>query len=297
MTLVRSLVVLALALAPARALAQAWVPEKGSLDVGLDYNLGVSTKIIGDKMDFADAGSTTHQMTAIADYVPIEHLGVTVDVPAIAIRYSGSKTMYPHPGGGQYDDGNYHYTLTDLRAGARYQVLEDPLAIAPYLAFSVPMVDYENVGNSVAGRHLRALHVGSSFGRLIGESSYAHLTYEFSFVQRYNKSKFTEFHNQNHTDIAVSFGHKLLDDRLDLHVDANLLITHGGVNFSEFGTLTRDELLYHDPILKEDIALVGGGAAYQLTPAWGINASLRAFVWGQNAQNANVLALGVFWSN
>lgn len=286
-----------LAISVTDAAAQAWVGPQGSLDIDLDYNLGISdTVVTDDGNDFPDAGTTTQQITLGAEYAPIPKLAVTVAIPFAMLKYTGDPNLYPHPGGGRYDDGDYHATLTDFRAGARYQVLEEPVAISPSLAFSIPMADYESVGNTVGGRHLKALHAGISVGRVIGDATYVHLAYEFSLVEKYDRTPETAQHSQNRSDLGFSVGHKLLDFKLDIHADLNMRRTHGGVSFSEFPTLSESELMYHDPILDEDILLLGGGVGYQLTDSLNVAATAALFVAGQNTQNANVFALSVGWS-
>lgn len=278
--------------------AQAWVGDKGSLELNLGYNLGISDTIVVDKgTDFSDAGSTTHELALGAEYVPIEHLAIGVGLPLLLIQYTGQRNaLSAHPGGGRYDDGNIHATLTDLRAGARYQLLEDPLALSPHIAVSIPVANYETVGNSVAGRHLKALHLGLAAGRVFGESTYAHALYEFSFVEKYDRTMETAQFGQNRSDFTVTIGHKLLDQRLDLHVDLNGRVTHGGMNFSQFSQVPLNDQLYHDAILAESIWLVGGGVGYQLTNDLAINAGVRVFVAGANTQNANVYVFGVTWT-
>jgi hypothetical protein len=281
------------------ARAQAWVGGKGELEVGLDYNLGISSKVIGGAMDYDDAGTTTHQITLGAEYVPISKLAVNVALPLALLKYTGDPDLYPHGGGGSYDDGDTHATLTDLRAGARYQVLEEPVALSPHLAFSLPLADYETIGNTVAGRHLKALHLGLGVGKAFGDApTYVHLLYEFSLVEKYDRTPDTAQHSQNRSDVAFTIGHKLLDQRLDLHVDLNLRETHGGVSFNEFegGELSADEALYHDAILDEDIILVGGGIGYQISNALALSLGARFFVAGENTQKASVIALGLSWS-
>jgi opacity protein-like surface antigen len=296
-SLVAVFVLAALGSAGREARAQAWVGDTGGLDLSLDYNLGISDKVVadGDEMDFKDAGSTTHQLTLGAEYVPIRSLAVNVSLPFSMLKYTGSPD-FAHPGGGTYDDGSLHSTLTDLRVGARYQVLEAPVALSPHLGVSIPVADYETVGNTVAGRHLKALHVGLGIGRVIGTATYVHLLYEFSLVEKYDRTPETEKHGQNRSDLAFTIGHKLLDQRLDLHADFNGRITHGGIGFSEFAMLSMNEQLYHDAILKEDIFLVGAGVGYQITNRVAATLSGRYFVAGTNTQNASVIALGVSWS-
>jgi hypothetical protein len=285
--------------------AQAWVADKGALDLSLDYNFATSDKVVADSagMDFLDAGTTTHQFTVGAEYVPIDRLAVNVALPFALLTYNGILNKYPHPGGGSYDDGSAHATLTDLRVGARYQVLDEPLAVTPHIAVSIPVASYETVGNTVAGRHLKALHLGLGLGRVIGEATYVHVLYELSLVERYDRTPVTALYGQNRSDFAATIGHKLLDQKLDIHIDANGRITHGGVNFSEINFLapasdpsTFDVAQYHDAILAENIYLVGGGVGYQLSNALGLNLSGRLFVAGKNTQNASVIAAGVTWS-
>jgi hypothetical protein len=279
--------------------AQAWVGDQGALDLSLDYNFATSNKVVEDTGELPNAGTITHQFTLGAEYVPVNRLAVNVALPFALLIYTGDLALYPHAGGGSYDDGKMHATLTDLRVGARYQVLEEPFALSPHLAVSIPVANYETVGNTVAGRHLKALHAGLGIGRLIGEATYVHLLYEFSLVEKYDRTAETQKVGQNRSDFAFTIGHKLLDQQLDIHLDANGRVTHDGVNFSEFAMLATtapDDVMFHDAILAEDIFLVGGGASYQLSNALAVSLSARLFVTGKNTQNASVIALGVTWS-
>jgi hypothetical protein len=280
--------------------AQAWVADKGALDLSLDYNFATSDKVVGDgSIVFPNAGTMTHQVTLGGEYVPVDRLALNIALPFVLLTYTGDKTLYPHPGGGSYDDGSAHAALTDLRIGARYQVLDEPFALTPHLAVSIPVTDYETVGNTVAGRHLKALHAGVGLGRVIGEAAYVHLLYEFSLVEKYDRTPDTQKVGQNRSDFGLTIGYKLLDQKLDIHLDANGRLTHDGVNFSQFGMLATtapDQVQFHDPLLEEDILLVGGGVGYQMSNALAATLSARLFVAGKNTQNASVIALGVTWS-
>jgi hypothetical protein len=177
-------------------------------------------------------------------------------------------------------------------------VLEEPVALSPHLAVSIPLTDYETVGNTVAGRHLMALHLGLGVGRVIGEATYVHLLYEFSLVEKYDRTPETARHSQNRSDLAFTIGHKLLEQRLDINLGVNLRETHGGISFSQLegGALSGPEAEFHDAILDEDIILVGAGVGYQISNALAATLWGRLFVAGENTQNASVLALGFSWS-
>lgn len=277
--------------------AQAWVEDKGSLDLGLDYNLGISDHILGDNgMTFPNSGITTHQMTLEATYVPVSRLAVDVGLPYALLQYNGDKKLYVHPGGGAYDDGNLHGTFTDLAARVRYQLPIDAVAIAPHLGFSLPVADYENVGNAVPGRHLKALHVGLELGKIFLDTFYVNVGYDFALVEKYDKTANTKAYGQNTSDVNFTLGDKLLDGKLDINVDAQYHTTHGGVSFNTLPTLPADVVLYHDPILHETIVLVGGGIGYSITDKLDIAAAIRFFVDGANTQNANVYGLSLTYS-
>ncbi|HEU0037034.1 MAG TPA: hypothetical protein VFQ53_40765 [Kofleriaceae bacterium] len=274
----------------------AWVGEQGSLDVGLDYNLGSSSKVLtgGDTPDFPDAGTTSHQITLGVEYVPIEKLAVDVGLPMSFLKYTGNQTAYPHPAGGTYDDGDMHATLTDLRIGARYAVLEEPVAIAPHIGVSIPVADYETVGNTVAGRHLIAAHVGLGIGKTFG-MAYTQLVYELSIPQKYDEVADTKKYSQLYSDLTFALGYKLLEGKLDLNLGLNFRQHHDGLDFDEITMWTPDELAYHDPVLKEQMLLLGGGIGYDITDKLSVSLAARAFVKGQNTQNASVFGLGLAW--
>ena len=283
------------------ARAQAWVGDPGSLDVSFDYNFGRSTVVTGDDIEFdpPPSGTDTHQLTLGVEYAPIRKLAITASLPLVFLKYTGDP-IYAHPGGGSYDDGDFHTTLTDARAGIRYAVLEDTIALAPHIAGTVPVADYETVGNTVGGRHLAALHVGVGVGTVIGDATYLHLSYEYSFVQAYDRDEVRtnelQKHEQDRSDMAFTIGHKLLDYRLDVHLDASARFGHGGVSLDDLATLSGPESLYHDAILKETIVLAGAGVGYQINNQFGVSLAAQVFLTGANTQKANVLALGLTWS-
>ncbi len=289
------------ALAPQAAHAQAWVSDRGSLGLDLDYNFFTSSKVVTDTtFSFPNAGTTGHQLTLGAEYTPIDKLAVSASLPMVALKYTGMS--YPHePTGGSYDDGDYHSTLTDLRFGARYQILDEPLAIAPTLAFTIPLADYETIGNTVAGRGLKMAHLGLSAGYLIGIANYVHFAYEFTLAEKYDRVAETEAYSQNRSDLSFLAGRKMLDYRLDLHLGANFRKNHDGVNFSEIdmpGVLPDNAVMYHDAILAEQVFLVGAGVGYAISDTLSANLDVRIFIpaLSQNTLNASIVAVGLSWS-
>jgi hypothetical protein len=279
------------------ASAQAWVGYKGGLGVDLDYNLGISDTIVGDEEEFTPAGTQGHTLTLGVEYVPIEKLAVNVQLPIAFLKYTGSPD-FEHPGGGTYDDGKIHTTLTDLRLGTRYMVLQEPVAISPHIGFSIPLADYETIGNTVAGRGLMAGHLGLSIGKFFADLVYVHLLYEFSLVQKYDEAPETEVYGQNRSDLAATIGVKLLQGKLDLHGALNMRKTHGGLSLEYAFSAAAEaaETMFHDAILREEILVAGAGVGYQITDTFSASFSAAFFVSGKNTQKANVFGVGLAWS-
>lgn len=299
-TTLASLLLVALGSAWNPAHAQAWVGETGSLDLSLDYNLGISDKVIGvGSQQFPKDGVQTHQMTIGASYVVIPRLSVDVSLPLIAIKFTGDQAAYPHPGGGAYDDGDLHTTFTDLATTVRYQLLDGVVVFTPHLGVSIPVAGYETIGNAVAGRHLKALHLGAAVAKDFATTFYAHLAYDFALTEKYDRTPETEKYDQNTSDFTFTIGDKLLDGKLDVNLDASYHFNHDGMTFAQFvmpGALPANVLMYHDAVLKESMLLIGGGVSYQITSSINVALAVRLWVTGENTQNASVFGLAMGWS-
>jgi hypothetical protein len=306
------------ALAPEQAHAQAWVSDRGTLGLDLDYNFFSSSRVVTDTtFEFPDAGTRGHQVMVGAEYTPVDKLAISASLPMVALKYTGAvmngqPTLYSHAPHGSYDDGSTHTTLTDLKAGARYQVLDDSIALTPSLAFTIPVADYETIGNTVAGRHLKMAHLGLSLGYLFGTATYGHLSYELTLAQKYDpettdasvRSQVKSI-GQNRSDASVAIGTKVLDYRLDLHLASEFRINHDGLNFSDIDptlgpnpSATAGQIEFHDAILKEQVLLVGAGLGYSLTNTVTVTADFRYFVepLSRNTLDASVLAIGLSWA-
>jgi hypothetical protein len=208
----------------------------------------------------------------------------------------------PAPAHGEYDDGDMHTTLTDLRLGARYQLLREIVAFAPHIGGSIPVTDYENVGFANAGRGLKQLHLGASLGRTLDPvlpNLFVHGTYEFSLVERFDdtsteeEAEITKEVGQNRSDVALMLGYFFLEGDLRLNLGYNWRIHHGGVDFTELGSPDSPMYRYHDPLLNEEFMLLGGDIGYDLTDRLSINASTRFFLRGYNTRDANLFSLGL----
>jgi hypothetical protein len=285
--------------------AQAWVDPGGSLSASLDYLFSPSQAIVENPDDEFDGEPiTAHIVSLGVDYAPIERLGLSAVLPMVAIKYGGDGNPFMRHG--DYDDGDYHTTLTDLRFNARYQLLEEIVAFAPHVGVSIPVADYENVGFANAGRGLKQLHLGASVGRTIDPvlpNLFFHVTYEYSLVEKYTdtandaEADVTDNVGENHSDLAALLGYFFLDGALRIDAGFNWRIHHGGINFTDFTEggfpATDPRFTYHDPLLNEEFMLIGADLGYELTDRITLEATTRFFLRGYNTRDANTFGLGL----
>ena len=285
----------------ATAHGQAWVGLERSLSLSLDYNYGFSNKIIQDFSDRSnepDGENIAHHAYVVgAEYVPLDKLALRVTIPVISTIYSGSAALFPRHG--RYDDGSHHTTLQDFSMRARYQVYDDIVAFSPHLGFSLPMTDYETVGYAGAGRGLRSLEFGGSVGKffLSGVPGlFVHGSYSLNLVERY-KTAFEETADfgQNNSRFDLQTGYFILP-QLQVHVAGDLRLAHGGFEFANYDDYAEVSRMYHDPLMAEDVLLLGGGASYSILHNLSVNAMFRVWTWGHNTRNAHMVGAGLNWN-
>ena len=132
--------------------AQAWLPPKGEATLSLGYgNVFVTKHFLGTTANPGDSVETDNghirgQSVAMeAGYGITDRLAVSVGVPLTINKYYGPKPHYPVKGatsGFTIDDGLYHSTFQDYTIAARYQLVNDAIAVAPFVAAVIPSHDY-----------------------------------------------------------------------------------------------------------------------------------------------------------
>jgi hypothetical protein len=287
----------------------AWVNDPKSLTTTLGYEYVPSTAVVytPDKST-ENRPTTNHIMTLSAEYVPIENLALELSVPFAAVRYDRDCTTpaaMRDPNGcahfppGKWDDTKFHYTPTDFRFGARYQLLDEPiLAVSPYVAASLPMTNYETVGFATGGRNLRQLHFGVSIGRSFGpllRHLFFTAGYEYTVSQKFDANPDTAKYNQNRSDGEAQLGYVLLDGDLVINVAGNCRYQQDGIKFEDAMHWTANELKFHDPILKESYIFYGGGLSYALSTSLTLSANVRFFLHGYNTRDQSLYGLDLAW--
>jgi hypothetical protein len=289
---IASLVVAAIA---ADVQAQAWVGEKGGLDVDLSYQYVPSSAVVfSPDEQIEDRPTRNHIITLGTSYVPIDKLELGITLPLAMVKYTGT-TAHTRPG--VWDDGKTHATLTDLRFGARYQLLDEPVALTPHLGASIPVADYEVVGFATGGRGLKMVHAGLNVGRLFG-NLFVNVGYEFSLAERSDINALTEDIAQRRSDVEAQIGYFFLDGKIGVNLGMNWRLQHGGINFEDFpsGMVPIELIENHDPVLDEDFLFVGGGASYAITDKLVVSAITRFFLRGFNTRDQSLYGVGLSWT-
>jgi hypothetical protein len=273
----------------------AWTPPEKSLTADFSYQYVPSTTVVIDPdMDVPNRKTDNHIFMIGATYVPIEKLAIDATVPFGLFKY---KDKDPHFPPGEWDDGKFHASLTDLRVNARYQLLEEPLvAFSPHIGVSIPLMDYEVIGFATGGRHLKTLHVGGSVGRSFDPvlpNGYITATYEFSIGERSDVNEKTSDIKQRRSDISAELGYLFLDGKLGINVAMNWRIAHSGVSFEDFAQPGIDPRIVagHDPILAEEFLFLGGGVSYGVTERLTVALITRQFIRGYNTRDQSLYGL------
>lgn len=269
--------------------AQAWIPAKGEGTVSLTYqNYDVAGHYDARGRKNNNGGTQSQVAVAEVDYGITDTIGVTVNLPFIASKYTGPPVYFvggveTHPG--PLDDGTYHGAFQDLRVEVRRLFWAGPIPVAPFIGASFPTHDYETVGEAVPGRHRRDLQIGANIGvnldRLLA-GAYVHGRYGYATAQRIEGFAFT----RSNVDVEIGFP---IASRFVLRGLAGWQIRHQGPSVQ---ALTVD-WEHHDRFIAPSYTNLGVGAS---VPIGGVDvyALWLGTVQGSNgAHRARTIAAGV----
>lgn len=279
------------------AQAQAIVDDKGTLSASLTHNFAFADSIAEKPQNSPNVFVHAQTTTLGVEYVLIDKLAVGASLPLVGTLYNKTKSGAAFDPHGPYDDGNYHFTLQDLKADVRYMVLPNPHALAFNVGLTVPVADYPVQGSAASGRHLvqGRFGVATTISPGFLPRSFINAGYELTLSQKFNHSADTSKFGQSRSDLTAQLGY-FVTEKLPVFLATVLHVQHDGVEFVNFNMLTADQKLFHDPILKESTFLLGLGASYQLTEKFYASGSYMQFIAGNNTLNSNVVTLGLGWT-
>jgi hypothetical protein len=133
------------------------------------YQYQKAQNLAGEGYVINSAPITTHLIDVAASYRIKDRWAIHAGLPFISREWKGGPSHNPlnivPP---QYDsefvdDGHFHGFFQDMRLGASYLLVTDPVTIEPYLEYGIPVSDYPFFAASAVGRNLQTLEIGSTF--------------------------------------------------------------------------------------------------------------------------------------
>lgn len=280
------------------ARAQAYVDEPNSATFGVSYTYAPAGKFTADSSgswEIPVEVTFAHLINPSLAYVtPIEGLAVEAELGLLAIK-AGQDNYYHWPMEGPYDDGELHFTATDLTAGLRYQIkpIEEYLGLALSAGGIIPVADYPTMGTAHAGDHLKGVYGGIDVARTLDPAIpdlFLAAGYKYVLRERVDEDEFTEDLNRNYSDASGQIGY-FLPKGFVIAAGVNARFTHGGADLETMPFGPASVQYFHDRLMNEDFVLLGGDLQYNVNDQMDLGIAARFFVWGENTRNQNLYGL------
>jgi hypothetical protein len=265
---------LCLVLTPTVALAQAWLPEKGSMNLSLDYTSVLNKKHYNFAGKEKDVGHTDVEVLSIyGSYSPSDRVLISASLPYVKTRYRGAG------GGGhdtEIDNGSWHDTFTDLFLSAHLQVADGPFAFSPYIGAVIPTNGYVVAGHAAPGRGLEEYWLGFNTALSLNEwipRTYVQFRGNYAFVEKVAGI------SHDRTNVTLEIGH-FLNESWSARVLASEQWTHGGINVP---VPVSDPLFpFHDRLAAEEFVHVGAGVSWTMNDRVSFYGSYSEAIEGSN---------------
>ncbi len=300
--------ILVLGAVPASVSAQAYLGEPNSLSTSFSYVYAPSGKVVVSSSDDGSPVSDDQPNVPLKVHVLTLGVGYNLPVPGVAIEASmplvgvklGDDSFMHGPLPGEYDDGDSHWSFTDFRGDLKYQIkpIEEYIGLTLGIGASIPVRDYPTNGFAAPGQHLKAFHLGVDIARTLDPIlplMFFQASYDLSLREKLDVSEDTEKINRNMTELSFALGY-FLPANFMIDAATDIRLSHGGVDYATLIGESPDVIIYHDQLLDEDNATVGGDLGYAINEQTSVTASARFFVWGQNTRNHNLFGINLEYS-
>jgi hypothetical protein len=234
---------------------QAWLPERGTIAYVVVYGDLFNEEHYLPSGDEIDVGHTRSRSLAVGvSYAFTDRIAFGASIPLVSAEYHGPR---PHAGT-DADDSRYHTTLTDFRFDLRFQALADPLALAPYLALTVPSHSYETLGHATPGSGLMRYEAGFFAGKSLDlwiPRTYVQGRYAYTYLEPVAGVE----HARSNVDLELGY---FVTPRFALRALGAWQEAHGGIDVPV--PLTHPLFRYHDQLGAESFFNLGGGGSISL---------------------------------
>jgi len=283
------------------AKAQAWVLPRGEGAVSFIYQrLDITGHRRTNGFLVPRGRSLDMSLYLESEYAFTNRFSVTAGIPYLFTKYTDPNPPPPPipllPG----DQCRcWQSGLQDFGLTARYNLVggaSGAFVLTPSVSLGVPSHDYEFRGETALGRKLREVRIGVDVGRRLKEISSSLSVqggYSYAFVERPMGIP------SNRSNVRVGAAY-LIKRRLQLHGQAFLQRTHGGLRFGSPtspelpfpGEVNTPDLLFqHDRVMRDNYWQAGSGLAYSF-PQVDVFVTYIAFVGGTDTHAGRALTIG-----
>jgi hypothetical protein len=302
-------VLVSLSCAVPEASAQAFLPPSGEGSITVGYQ-GLFARghldLQGDRMIGESGHDPTrgHVVQMEAELGVTNRLALGVSLPYIRSRYGGT---HPHRVLGvgppqEWDNGEYHGTFQDVRAGVRYNIARRLVVITPFAEIVVPSHHYQSNAHAAVGKDLRAYVVGGAVGgfldpilpRLYFQAAVSYARVQQEVGIRPNRSR-----------VESELGY-FLSPRLSVRLLESYQVTHHGIDLLSFTPMvegvihghpeipfTGEYRRNHDRLQRSNYLTLGGGLGWSVNDSVDVFVSGAQMVWGENVHPLRAISVGM----
>lgn len=276
----------------------AWLAPRGEASFGLSYQNVYTRDHLFSEGERRDRGHIRLNTVVVGlTYSFTDRLAAAASLPYVVGRYEGPNSNNV-PGYEIVDDGSYHGNFTDLRLDLRYNLVEEPAMVTPFVSAIVPTHDYPTFGQSAPSSGLEQYVVGVSAGRRLDpilEAGFAQLRYSYAFVEEVLGVS----HDRSNADLEIGY---FLTPSLGISATGSYQKTHGGLDVPLPGTPAAEAFratpffVHRDRLAQTNYLNVGGIVSYALSGTVEVFAVYQSTVWGRNFHAVQPgLAFGIGW--
>jgi hypothetical protein len=137
-------------------------------EMALTYQYQRAEDLVSEDFTIDSAPITTHLVDFAVSYRINERWTLNAGLPFISREWKGGPShnplniVPPQLDSEFVDDNHFHGFLQDLRLGAAYLLLEQPVSLAAHLEYGIPASDYPFFAASAVGRNLQTIEVGAT---------------------------------------------------------------------------------------------------------------------------------------
>jgi hypothetical protein len=137
-------------------------------EMAVTYQYQRAQNLVSEDFTINSAPITTHLFDFAASYRVNDRWTISAGLPLISREWKGGPShnplnvLPPQYDSEFVDDGHFHTFFQDLRLGAAYLLIEQPVSLEVHLEYGIPTTDYPFFAASAVGRNLQTIEAGAT---------------------------------------------------------------------------------------------------------------------------------------